>query len=105
MVNAVGVRIALGRVVGMSDFRRHRSRQTLYTRSVGAVSAFSDTNFNNSEVLHPHGLLSVGVGDLTDKCGPAHVHGRVNLASLRSRIILEDFHHQGCVVRHNNTRL
>ena len=50
-------------------------------------------------------LLSVGPGDLTDKCGPGHVHGRVNLASLRSRIILEDFHHQGCVVRHNNTRL
>jgi hypothetical protein len=50
-------------------------------------------------------LLPVGPGDLTDKCGPAHVHGRVNLASLRSRIILEDFHHQGCIVRHNNTRL
>jgi len=45
------------------------------------------------------GLLSVGPGDLADKCGPADVHGRVNLASLRSSIILEDFHHQGCVVR------
>ncbi len=63
-------------------------------------------------VVRPQvGLLSVGpgdltgLGDLTDKRSPGHVHGRVNLHSFRSRIILEDFHHQGCVVRRNNTSL
>ena len=43
-------------------------------------------------------LLSVGVGDLADKLGPGHVHGPVHLAGLWLRIILEDFHHQTCVV-------
>ena len=32
-------------------------------------------------------LFSVGLGDLTNKLGPAHVHGAVNLAGLRSRIV------------------
>ena len=50
-------------------------------------------------------LLSVGVGDLADKLGPGHVHGPVHLAGLRSRIILEDFHHQSCVVGQNDTGL
>jgi len=35
-------------------------------------------------------LRSVSLGDLADQLGPAHVHGPVNLASLRSRIVLED---------------
>ena len=35
-------------------------------------------------------LRSVGVGDLADKFGPAHVHGPVDLASLRSRIVLQN---------------
>ena len=51
------------------------------------------------------GLLSVGVGDLADKLGPAHVHGPVDLAGFRSRIVLEDFHHQGRVVRDDDARL
>ena len=42
--------------------------------------------------------LSSGVGDLADKLGPGHVHGPVHLAGLWSRIILDDFHHQTCVV-------
>src|SRR5258708_3579489 len=50
-------------------------------------------------------LLCVGVGDLADKLGPGHVHGPVHLAGLWSRIILEDFHHQSCVVGQNDTGL
>ncbi len=46
-------------------------------------------------------LLSVGVGDLADKLGLAHVHGSVHLAGLRSRIIPEDFHHQSCCILFN----
>jgi hypothetical protein len=34
-----------------------------------------------------------------DKPGPRHVHGPVDIESLRSRIVLEDFRHQGRVVR------
>jgi hypothetical protein len=50
-------------------------------------------------------LLSVGVGDLADKLDPSHVHGPVDLAGFRSRIILENFHHQGRVVRDDDARL
>ena len=50
-------------------------------------------------------LLSVGVGDLAAKLGLGHVHGPVHLAGLWSRIILEDFHHQSCVVGQNDTGL
>ena len=49
--------------------------------------------------------LSEGLGDLADELGPAHIHGRVDLAGLRSRIVFEDLHHQGCIVRDNNARL
>jgi hypothetical protein len=49
--------------------------------------------------------LSEGLGDLADERGPTHIHGRIDLAGLRSRIVLEDFHHQGCIVRDNNARL
>jgi serine/threonine protein kinase len=34
-----------------------------------------------------------------------HVHSAINLAGLRSRIVPEDFHHQGRVVRENDARL
>ena len=50
-------------------------------------------------------LLSVGLGDLADELGPAHVHGRVDLAGLRSRIVFEDFHYQGRVVGNDDARL
>ena len=50
-------------------------------------------------------LLTVGVGDLADKLGPGHVHGPVHLPGLRSRIILENFYHQSCVVGQNDTGL
>jgi len=50
-------------------------------------------------------LLSVGLSDLTDKLGPAHVHGAIDLAGLGSPVILEDFHHQGRVVRDDDARL
>jgi pimeloyl-ACP methyl ester carboxylesterase len=38
-------------------------------------------------------LLPVGLGNLANQLGPRHVHGPVNLAGLRYRIVLEDFHH------------
>jgi hypothetical protein len=50
-------------------------------------------------------LLSVGLGDLADENGPAHIHGGVDPSSLRSRVIFEDFHHQSRVVREDNARL
>src|SRR5262245_19487510 len=50
-------------------------------------------------------LLSVGLGDLADKFGPRHVHGPIDLAGLWPRVVLEDFHHQGRVIRDNNTGL
>ena len=50
-------------------------------------------------------LLSVGLGDLADELSPGHIHGPVHLAGLWPRIVLEDFHHQGRVVRDNNARL
>src|SRR5215218_2568100 len=50
-------------------------------------------------------LLSVGLGDLADELGPGHVHCPIDLAGLRSRIVLEDFHHQSCVVRENDAGL
>ena len=50
-------------------------------------------------------LFSVGLGNLANQPGPAHVHGSVSLTRLRSRIVLEDFHHQGRVVRENDARL
>jgi predicted unusual protein kinase regulating ubiquinone biosynthesis (AarF/ABC1/UbiB family) len=45
------------------------------------------------------------MGNLANKFGPAHIHGSVDLAGLRSRIVLEDFHHQCRVVRENDARL
>src|SRR5882762_10104240 len=50
-------------------------------------------------------LLSVRLGDLADELGPAHIHGRVDLAGLRSRIVFEDFHYQGRVVRNDDASL
>ena len=50
-------------------------------------------------------LLSVGVRDLTDKLGPPHIHRAVDLAGLRSRVVLEDFHHQGGVIGEDDARL
>jgi hypothetical protein len=49
--------------------------------------------------------LSEGLGDLADELSPAHVHSPVDLAGLRSRVVFEDFHHQGRVVRDNDARL
>ena len=61
---------------------------------------------NRLGIGHPAGrLLSVSVGDLPDKLGPSHVHGPVDLAGFRSRVILENFHHQGRVVRDDDARL
>ena len=55
--------------------------------------------------MHANLLLSVGVCDLADKLGPGHVHGSADLARFPSPIVLEDFHHQGRVVRDYNARL
>jgi len=49
--------------------------------------------------------LSEGLGDLADELSPAHVHSPVDLAGLRSRVVFEDFHHQGRVVRDDDARL
>jgi hypothetical protein len=38
-------------------------------------------------------LSSVGVGNLAHEFGPTHIHGSIGFAGLRSRIVLEDFHH------------
>jgi hypothetical protein len=45
------------------------------------------------------------LSDLADELSPAHVHSPLDLASLRSRIVFEDFHHQGRVVRDSDARL
>ena len=50
-------------------------------------------------------LLPVGVGNLAYELGPGHIHGTVDRAGLGSRIVLEDFHHQGRVVRENDADL
>jgi len=63
------------------------------------------STFVERNALSAGRLLSVGVGDLADKLGPTHVHGPVNFAGFRSRIILENFHHQGRVVRDNDASL
>jgi Tetracyclin repressor-like, C-terminal domain len=44
-------------------------------------------------------------GRSSRQVGPGHVDGPVHLADLWSRIILEDFHHQSCVVGQNDTGL
>jgi hypothetical protein len=49
--------------------------------------------------------FSVGVRNLAYEFGPTHIHGSIDFAGLRSRIVLEDFHHQGCVVREDDARL
>ncbi len=48
-------------------------------------------------------LFSVSLRDLANKRSPTH--GSVNLASLRLRIVLEDFPHQSRIVRENDARL
>src|ERR1700688_1815485 len=64
-----------------------------------AVNALASTAASAEE------LLSVGVGNLANKLGPAHVHGSINLTGLRSPIVLEDFHHQSRIVGENDARL
>src|SRR6185437_14314043 len=49
--------------------------------------------------------LPVRLGDLANELGPGHVHGPVDLAGLRPRIVLEDFNHQSRVVRENYASL
>jgi len=46
-------------------------------------------------------LLSVGVGDLADALSPRHGHGPEGLAGFRSRIIVENLHHEGRVAGGN----
>jgi hypothetical protein len=38
-------------------------------------------------------LFSVGLCDLADEFGPAHVHGPIDIAGLRPRIVPENLHH------------
>src|SRR2546428_13138585 len=64
-----------------------------------------DRPTRNDRRLAYYCLLPVGLGDLTHELGPRHVHGPVDLAGLWSPIVLQDFHHQGRVVRDNNTSL
>ena len=64
-----------------------------------AVNALASTAASADE------LLSVGLGNLANKLGPAHIHGCIHLTSLRSPIVLEDFHHQRRIVGENHARL
>src|SRR5689334_20853150 len=50
-------------------------------------------------------LLAVRLRHLAHKLRPRHVHGSVDLAGLWPRVVLEDFHHQGRIIRDNNPRL
>jgi hypothetical protein len=50
-------------------------------------------------------LLAVGLGDLAHEFGPRHVHCLIHRDGFGLRIVLEDFHHQGCIVRQNDTSL
>jgi hypothetical protein len=47
----------------------------------------------------------VGLRDLSNKLGPAHIHRLIDLAGLRPRIVLENVHHQGCVIGDDDTCL
>src|SRR5260370_30215046 len=99
---------------GSNGYRAALGRRQL---TPGLISSLSGTaglppfiSFSTSvpelnSAVHANLLLSVGVGDLADKLGPGHVHGSVDLASFRSPIVLEDFHHQGRVVRDYDARL
>ena len=73
-------------------------RQRLLQAAVGVVS-------DNMEPGERSCLPSVGLGDLADELGPAHIHRRVDLAGLRTRIVFEDFDHQGRIVRDDDARL
>jgi hypothetical protein len=53
----------------------------------------SAQQYGPGECLSAARLLSERVGNLADQLGPAHVHGPIDLAGLRSRIVLEDFNH------------
>src|SRR5579862_6907256 len=82
----------------MSNFSTEQSLMQLpYTEY--AANAIASTTASADE------LLSVGLCNLANKLGPAHVHGSVNLTGLRSPIVLEDFHHQGRIVGENDARL
>src|SRR5438067_5677580 len=50
-------------------------------------------------------LLAVRVRDLPHELGPGHVDGAVHGPGLRTRIVLEDFHHQGGVVGEDHAGL
>jgi hypothetical protein len=50
-------------------------------------------------VLSAGRLISVGVGDVADKLSPGHVQGSVDPAGFGPPVVLEDFHHQGRVIR------
>jgi hypothetical protein len=66
---------------------------------------YAETNALASTPASAAESFSVGLGNLADKLGPAHVHGPINLTGLRSPIVLEDFHHQGRIVGENDARL
>ncbi len=47
----------------------------------------------------------LGLRHLSDELSPGHIDGPINRAGLRSRIVFEDFNHQGRVVRYDDARL
>src|SRR5260370_10230789 len=50
-------------------------------------------------------LSPVRLGDLAHEFGRGHIHCLIDRAGFRSRIVLEDFPHQSCIVRKNSTCL
>src|SRR6266436_10428356 len=59
----------------------------------------------NKRWIYSQRLSPVRLGDLAHEFGPGHIHCLIDRAGFRSRIVLEDFHHQSCIVRKNYTCL
>jgi hypothetical protein len=83
------------------------SEESLSRRDLTSVShrLFGLRGDSQNAVNTVDGLLSVRLGDLADKLGPTHVHRPVNFSGFRARIVLENFHHQGRVVRDDDAGL
>src|SRR5260370_22444316 len=59
----------------------------------------------NKRWTHSQRISPVRLGDLAHEFGPGHIHCLIDRAGFRSRIVLEDFHHQSSIVRKNYTCL
>ena len=55
--------------------------------------------------LRTASLLAVGMSNLPDELGPGHVHRGIDGAGLWARVVFQDFHHEGCVIRDDHAGL